>query len=230
MGTIYCRFFKRPLDILLAALGLAALSPFLLAIAVFVRLTSPGPAFFLQTRTGRFGRPFKIIKFRSMKSGSSGPLLTAAGDSRITPLGRWLRRSKVDELPQLFNVLLGHMSFVGPRPEVPMYTARYTLRQLEVLLVRPGITCPDIQFDEEQLMAGQPDKESFYLSAILPAKLDRDLAYSRRIRFSSDIRIILHTAAGALYRAFPSRTRSGSAPLRARGNRSASSVSADSGL
>lgn len=198
----YARFGKRLFDAVLSSIGVTLLSPLLLVVAISVRLSSPGPALFSQIRTGRLGKPFRIFKFRTMIAAlpSSGSLLTASGDPRVTPLGRWLRKTKIDELPQLFNVLMGQMSFVGPRPEVPIFTARYDRRQRAVLLVRPGITCPGIDFDEEELLANAEDKEDFYVNKILPAKLEADLAYCRSIRFWTDQKIILQTVAGVLVR------------------------------
>jgi lipopolysaccharide/colanic/teichoic acid biosynthesis glycosyltransferase len=193
--TFYQRTGKRWLDLSLASVGLVALSPLLVAVAAAVRLTSPGPAFFRQKRTGQFGTPFLIFKFRSMRGNSTakGALLTAAGDPRITPLGYWLRKSKVDELPQLMNVFAGHMSLVGPRPEVPEYSAKYTESQQRILLAKPGVTGPatNAHVNEEELLASQPDKEAFYLSTVLPAKLETDLAYCENIRFAEDVKLIL---------------------------------------
>jgi len=123
----------------------------------------------------------------------SGPLLTAEGDSRITPFGKWLRKSKVDELPQLINVLSGDMSLVGPRPEVPRYAGEYTDRQKKILLVKPGITGPSANVYEEQLLGGHLDKESFYLTTILPAKLEIDIVYCESVSFTEDLRLILQT-------------------------------------
>jgi len=128
-----------------------------------------------------------------MRQSASGPLVTAAGDSRITPLGQWLRKTKIDELPQLFNVLVGDMSLVGPRPEVPFYTAKYSETQKKVFYARPGITRPAIAMDEEALMAGQADPDAFYISTILPAKLELDLAYCKNVRFGVDLRILFVT-------------------------------------
>jgi len=200
--TFYARFGKRCCDTLAALVGLLFLSPLLLVTAIAVRLSSPGPALFSQIRIGRFGKPFRILKFRTMRVAPTGPgcgsLLTATGDPRITPLGRWLRKTKIDELPQLFNVLAGHMSLVGPRPEVPLYTARYSERQKRVLLIRPGVTSPQINFDEEALMAACPDKEGVYLSTILPAKIEVGLTYCSNIRLLEDQRIILHTVGHVL--------------------------------
>src|SRR5689334_890282 len=128
--TFYAHFGKRWFDAVVSFFGLLALSPLLLIIAIAVRFSSPGPALFSQIRTGLFEKPFRILKFRTMRMApqDSGSLITATGDPRVTPLGHWLRKTKLDELPQLFNVLLGHMSLVGPRPEVPLHTSRYTER------------------------------------------------------------------------------------------------------
>lgn len=192
-STFYIRRGKRLLDLLVSSVGLIVLSPLLLLVAAAARLSSPGPALFRQVRIGQFEKPFLIWKFRTMRQSNSGPLLTAAGDSRITPLGRWLRKTKIDEFPQLFNVFRGEMSLVGPRPEVPLYTARYSAGQKEVFQAKPGITGPSIIMDEEELMAGQPDKEAFYLSTIMPAKLEIDLAYCQNVRFGEDLRMIFAT-------------------------------------
>lgn len=193
----YKKFGKRLFDAVISALGLLILSPLLVIVAIAVRLSSPGPAIFRQLRTGQFERPFLILKFRSMRPVPSGKgaLLTAAGDPRITPLGYWLRKTKIDELPQLLNVLRGEMSLVGPRPEVPVYTAQYNDRHKRVLLAKPGITSPQINFDEEALMASRPDKEEFYLAEILPAKLECDLVYCENIRLLTDLKILFHTVA-----------------------------------
>jgi lipopolysaccharide/colanic/teichoic acid biosynthesis glycosyltransferase len=199
-STFYTRFGKGWFDAIVSSIGLIVLSPLLIVVAIAVRLSSPGPGLFSQTRTGQFGKPFRILKFRTMRAagGESGSLLTASGDPRITPLGRWLRKTKIDELPQLLNVVAGQMSLVGPRPEVPRYTTTYTDQQKQVLLLRPGITSPKINFDEEELLVGHGDKQSFYLETLLPAKLEIDLSYGNDVRFWSDLRIILQTVAGVL--------------------------------
>ena len=193
-SSIYLRFGKRLLDLIAAALGILLLLPVLGIIGLSVRLTSRGPMLFRQIRVGQFGVPFELLKFRSMHAGSEkGSPLTAAGDPRITPFGLWLRRTKIDELPQLWNVVRGDMSLIGPRPEVPQYVARYNDRQRGVLTVRPGITGPEINVHEEELLADQTNKEQFYFDTLLPAKLETDLTYLREIRFSSDLRILLQT-------------------------------------
>lgn len=202
-SSFYSRFGKRLFDAVASFTGLVLLSPLLLLAAIAVRLTSPGPALFSQIRTGQSGKPFRILKFRTMKLAAPGShtLVTAAGDSRITPLGRWLRKTKIDELPQFFNVLAGHMSLVGPRPEVPLYTSRYSAAEQKVFSARPGITGPSIILNEEELMASQSDRERYYISTILPAKLRIDLAYCDNIRLGTDLHVLLLTVARLFHRA-----------------------------
>lgn len=195
--TFYSLIGKRCLDATCASLGLILLSPALCLVSLIIRFTSPGPVFFRQTRVGQFGKPFRIFKFRTMvaNGNADGPSLTASGDPRITPFGRLLRSTKVDELAQLLNVIKGEMSLVGPRPEVPQYVAVYTKSQRRVLLVKPGITGPAASMYEEELLAEQADKESFYLTAVLPAKLETDVSYSKSVRISTDLKLIFQTIA-----------------------------------
>lgn len=196
LSSFYSRFGKRCFDFIVAATGILVLLPFLVLIALAVRLSSRGPMLFRQTRVGRFGTSFQLLKFRSMRVGSEqGSPLTAAGDPRITRLGAWLRRSKLDELPQLWNVVRGDMSLVGPRPEVSTFVARYNQRQRRLLSLRPGITGPEINVNEEALLATQEDedKEQFYLKSVMPAKLDKDLAYLEKVDFSTDLAILFQT-------------------------------------
>jgi lipopolysaccharide/colanic/teichoic acid biosynthesis glycosyltransferase len=193
-ASFYSRYGKRAFDLAFTIPGVLFLFPCLVVIGLAVRLTSKGPALFRQVRVGRWGRPFELLKFRTMREGAEkGSALTATGDPRITPLGAWLRRTKVDELPQLWNVIRGDMSLVGPRPEVPQFVARYTEHQREVFSGRPGITGPEINVNEEELLARQTDKESFYLNHVLPAKLEHDLAYVSDMRFSSDVNVLWQT-------------------------------------
>jgi len=194
-ATFYTRFGKRWFDAAASFAGIVLLSPFLAAVAIAVRLTSAGPVLFRQERSGRFEKPFHILKFRTMKvqPPGAGLLVTVAEDPRVTPLGRWLRKTKIDELPQLFNVLAGDMSLVGPRPEVSLYTAIYSANQKRVLLVRPGITSPKISFDEEALLAGNANPERFYRETLMPAKLELDLAYCENICFAEDLHILFRT-------------------------------------
>lgn len=197
--TLYCSVGKRCFDTGLAFFALILLLPLFLITAIAIKLSSRGPVFFRQMRVGRYGRPFNILKFRTMRpSGEArGSLLTAAGDPRVTTVGQWLRKTKIDELPQLMNVIYGDMSLVGPRPEVPEYAASYTERQRQILSAKPGITGPaaNTYIDEEQLLANQPDKEAFYLNTVLPAKLEYDIAYCERVQFRTDLFIIWQTTA-----------------------------------
>jgi lipopolysaccharide/colanic/teichoic acid biosynthesis glycosyltransferase len=195
--TFYIRAGKRWLDAACSFGGIIILSPLLCAAAMAIRLTSAGPVFFRQTRIGRHGKPFRIFKFRTMVASNApgAPLLTASGDPRVTRVGCWLRATKVDELAQLFNVLKGEMSLVGPRPEIPEYVAAYTERQKLVLAMKPGITGPATRMDEEELLVGQTDQSQFYATVILPAKLKTDLAYSENVRCSTDLKLIFRTIA-----------------------------------
>jgi dTDP-4-amino-4,6-dideoxygalactose transaminase/lipopolysaccharide/colanic/teichoic acid biosynthesis glycosyltransferase len=191
----YLREGKRLLDLIGATAALAVGSPLLLACAAAVRFSSRGPIFFRQRRVGLDGRPFDVLKFRTMIDGDAGPLVTAAGDPRITSAGRWLRRWKLDELPQFFNVLKGEMSLVGPRPEVPEYVAQYSATQQNVLAQKPGITSPaSLTFlDEEAVLAAQCDRENYYATVLLPQKLEIDLDYCRNVSLAADLRILLRT-------------------------------------
>jgi lipopolysaccharide/colanic/teichoic acid biosynthesis glycosyltransferase len=195
--TLGQRALKRGLDFLLSSSALVVLGPGLLAVGLLVRWTSPGPALFRQERIGRGGRPFFILKFRTMHSGAEacGPQITAAGDARVTPLGRILRKTKVDELPQLLNVALGHMSLVGPRPEVPLYVREYSPQDRAVLAVRPGITdLASIAFrDEESILAQYPDRERAYREVVLPRKLALAHQYIREQGLFTDLGILLRT-------------------------------------
>ena len=196
-NSLYSRYGKRFFDTVTAVAGLVVLSPFLLLTAIAVCLDSPGSAFFVQLRAGQFGKPFRIIKFRTMRSGlqKNNPLITMSGDSRITRLGGWLRKTKIDEIPQLFNVLWGKMSLVGPRPEVHKYTVLYTPEQMQVLVVKPGICGPAslAYVNEEELLSRQKDPEAYYVSRVMPAKLKLDLAYCRNICFREDLSLICRT-------------------------------------
>ncbi len=189
---------KRLFDIVCAGLGLLLLSPLLLVVAVWVKLDSRGPVMFRQERVGRFGVPFRIHKFRTMRvdAPSLGPQITVGDDARITRSGRWLRATKVDELPQLWDVLRGAMSLVGPRPEVPRYVALYpdALRDV-VLSVRPGITDPaSLSFrNESELLARAADPEREYVEVVMPMKLGLAADYVRNASLAGDIRLILAT-------------------------------------
>jgi lipopolysaccharide/colanic/teichoic acid biosynthesis glycosyltransferase len=187
---------KRAFDVLASGVGLIVLSPVLVVLALLVKFGSPGPVFYRANRVGLHGEPFQLFKFRSMVVGADkkGPAVTGAGDSRVTPIGRFLRRTKLDELPQLLNVLRGEMSVVGPRPEDPRYVAHYTPEQREVLNVRPGITSPaSVAYrNEEAILTGQ-DWETTYIQVVMPAKLVIDLEYAHHPSLLRDIQIIFKT-------------------------------------
>lgn len=187
---------KRLFDVVLAALGLVLLSPLLLAIAAWIRLDSPGPVFFRQERIGRHGVPFRIHKFRTMVQGGQGALITVGADRRITRAGAFLRGAKLDELPQLIDVLRGDMSLVGPRPEVPRYVALYpdAMRD-KVLSVRPGITdVASLEYrDEGALLARAADPEHEYVHVVMPAKLQLAAHYVDHASLAFDLRLILRT-------------------------------------
>lgn len=186
---------KRAFDVICSVLGLLALSPVLLICAALVGLTSPGGVLFRQERIGKAGVPFTIYKFRSMRQDNRGLKITTSGDSRITPIGKVLRKTKLDELPQLWNVLRGDMSFVGPRPEVREYTELYDEEQRQVLLVRPGITgLASVRFrNENELLDASDDPNRTYIEEVMPQKLVLDLEYIPHASVIYDIRLILET-------------------------------------
>jgi lipopolysaccharide/colanic/teichoic acid biosynthesis glycosyltransferase len=189
---------KRLFDLVVSSIALIVLSPLLLVLAILVKLDSPGPALFTQERVGRFGRLFRIHKFRTMREGTPAPgyNLTVGSDPRVTQLGAFLRRYKFDELPQLFDVFLGKMSFVGPRPEMSEYVARYPEEvRRQILSVRPGITDPaSIEFrDESALLATSADPEKMYIEEILPKKLASSRRYLEGRSLLTDIHLIWQT-------------------------------------
>jgi lipopolysaccharide/colanic/teichoic acid biosynthesis glycosyltransferase len=187
---------KRIFDFILSLCGLIILSPLFLFIAVWIKLDSRGPVFFRQERVGYAGRTFRIHKFRTMFSAATGILLTIGADPRITRCGRFLRRFKLDELPQLLDVLKGDMSLVGPRPEVPRYMAQYPedSRKL-VLSVPPGITdIAAIKFkNENELLENSPDPEHDYIDKILPIKIKYYQEYISRRSLALDLKLIFQT-------------------------------------
>jgi lipopolysaccharide/colanic/teichoic acid biosynthesis glycosyltransferase len=187
---------KRLFDLLGATLALLLLAPLLLVVAAAVKIDSRGPVFYRQERVGRHGVPFRIHKFRTMHHGAGGLPLTVGADPRITRVGAFLRRTRIDELPQFIDVLLGRMSLVGPRPEVPRYVAHYppALRE-RVLAVRPGITDPASLgwIDEGSLLASAADPEREYIEVILPAKLQRAAEYAERASLATDLAVLWRT-------------------------------------
>lgn len=190
---------KRLIDVVGASGGLLILSPFALMVAALIKVDSPGPVIFRQVRVGRGGRPFRIWKFRTMRDNAAalGPGITTGGDTRVTRVGRYLRRWKIDELPQLVNVVRGDMSLVGPRPELPEFVALYDAEERAVLDVRPGITDPaSLRYrNEEEVLRSAPDPMRHYREVVLRRKIELNLEYRRRATILSDIWIVLRTVA-----------------------------------
>ena len=197
--SFYARYGKRVFDIFFSIFGLISLSPVLVVVACCIKLTSRGPILYRQIRMGKDSREFEVLKFRSMVKDTAGKGLriTTSGDRRVTRIGRLLRDYKIDELPQLWNVLRGEMSFVGPRPELPHYVAGYSPQERVVLSARPGITDPSslAYLNEEEILASHDDPENVYRTQILPDKLARSIAYLRRVSIATDLRIIIQTLA-----------------------------------
>jgi lipopolysaccharide/colanic/teichoic acid biosynthesis glycosyltransferase len=193
---------KRLFDLFFSFLGVLLLAPILVLIAMLIKLASPGPVLYQGLRIGRFGRPFRILKFRTMVVDAErrGGSATAEDDPRLTPIGKFLRRYKLDELPQLGNVLTGDMSFVGPRPEVQKYVERYTEREKGILKLRPGITdwASIWNSNEAAVLKGSSDPEKAYEELILPTKVMLQLKYLQDHSFLTDLRILFHTFAKLL--------------------------------
>jgi lipopolysaccharide/colanic/teichoic acid biosynthesis glycosyltransferase len=182
------------MDIALSALALLLLSPLFAVIALLVVLDSRGPVFFRADRVGFRGRPLRMLKFRKMRTGASGVALTVAGDERLTRLGAWLVRTKLDELPQLWHVLRGEMSLVGPRPESPDFVARFRTDYDVILRVRPGITgYTQLAFAREGAILDPNDPQGHYLQALLPQKVGLDRLYASRVSIRRDVSILVAT-------------------------------------
>jgi lipopolysaccharide/colanic/teichoic acid biosynthesis glycosyltransferase len=190
---------KRALDLLLSAAGLLVLSPLFLLVGLAVRLSSSGPVIFRSRRVGRNGHEFDLLKFRTMTKDApqNGPAITFGRDPRITPFGAFLRGSKIDELPQLLNVVAGQMSLVGPRPEVPQYVRLYTSEQRAVLNLMPGITDPaSVKYARESELLGEAeDPEAHYVRHVMPDKIRLNLDYAARANVWTDFLLILKTLA-----------------------------------
>lgn len=188
---------KRLFDILASGCGLLVLSPVFIIVAIWIKLDSDGPVFYRQTRVGRYNKDFRIFKFRSMRVGSDkGSLVTIGGrDPRVTRSGYFIRKFKIDELPQLINVFVGDMSLVGPRPEVRHYVDYWTAEQMKVLDVRPGITDPaSIRFrNENELLEKAVDPERYYIDVIMQEKIKLYLEYVEKSSFWYDIKLIFQT-------------------------------------
>ncbi len=183
-------------DRTVALVGLVLAAPLILYVALLIRIKMPGgPVIFKQERVGRNGKLFTLYKFRSMVAEHSGTVISIAGEKRITPLGAKLRRYKLDEIPQLWNVLIGDMSFVGPRPDVKSEIDKLTEYQKGILAVRPGITSPaSIKYDnEEQILAAQPNPQEYYYNVILPDKIEMNLQYIQNWTFCKDLACIFNT-------------------------------------
>ena len=193
---------KRLFDVVAGGVGLLLLSPLFLLVAIWIKLDSPGPVFYHQVRVGRYNRDFRIFKFRSMRVGADkGSLVTIGGrDPRVTRSGYFIRKFKIDELPQLINVFIGDMSLVGPRPEVRHYVDYWTQEQLHVLDVRPGITDPaSIKFrNENELLEKAEDPEKYYIEVIMQEKLRLYLEYVENHSFWYDIKLIFQTFAAII--------------------------------
>jgi lipopolysaccharide/colanic/teichoic acid biosynthesis glycosyltransferase len=194
---------KRAFDILVSTFFLLAFSPFLLLVAAIIKLDSPGPVFYRASRVGKDAKPFAIFKFRTMVADAArqGPGITRDGDARITRVGHFLRKLKIDEMPQLINVLKGEMSIVGPRPEDPRYVAHYTPEQRGVFRVRPGMASPAFikyRHEEEVLASAGGDLEVSYLTRILPDKLRMDLEYIEQQSLGFDLSILAQAAISLL--------------------------------
>lgn len=207
----------RLVEVLLSLGGLMVAAPVIALAGIALALSSGFPIFFRQTRVGRNARPFTLVKLRTMRVARSGLKVTASDDARVTRLGRFLRRSKLDELPELWNILKGEMSFVGPRPEVPQYVDPESPAWKEVLLARPGLTDPvTLRFrNEELLMAGvEGDRDAFYRETLQPLKLEGYRDYLRRRSWRTDVGVLFETVLAVLWPA-----RSGSpGPSDLRGN------------
>ena len=195
--TFYFKYGKRVFDMVWVTIGLVVLSPLFCVLAVLVKYSSPGSIFFVQERVGRDFKPFNMVKFRTMVMNTevNHSLVTAANDARITPIGAWLRRYKLDELPQLFNVLKGDMSLVGPRPEVDRYIQQFKADYDVILKVRPGITDnAAIQFkNEETILQQYDDVQQGYIDDILPKKIKLYKAYIKNMTFCNDLYLIIKT-------------------------------------
>lgn len=190
-------WMKRALDLVIASIGLVILSPLLLVVAVVIFIDDGSPVLFRQERIGRHGKPFHILKFRSMGVDAEriGGQITVGNDPRITRIGQFLRRSKIDELPQLINVVRGEMSLVGPRPEVPKYVALYTPEERHVLSITPGITDPaSIKYrHESEILARSSDPEQMYIEVVMPEKIRLNLEYAKEATVWTDFQILLST-------------------------------------
>lgn len=198
-GTIV---IKRVFDVVMSLVLLIVLAPILLLLGIMIALDSRGPVVFTQKRVGRYGEEFTMFKFRSMRQDaeSVGPQISVGKDPRISRVGHVLRKTRLDELPQLLNILLGDMSFVGVRPEVPRYVAKYTPEMWATLFLRPGVTSPaSIRYkDEAKILAEAEDPELAYVEDVLPRKMIYNYSYLRELSFVGDLKILFETVLAVL--------------------------------
>lgn len=196
------KIVKRIFDFLASLFGIIIISPILIIVAIAIKVDSKGPVMFLQKRVGRYGNPFYIYKFRTMVTDAEklGTQITVGKDNRITKVGSFLRKYKIDELPQLFNVLKGDMSLVGPRPEVPRYVELYSEEERRVLEVRPGITdLASLRYkDENDILGKVENPEDYYINVIMKDKLKLNLEYIEKSNLIFDISLILKTIIGCI--------------------------------
>ena len=188
---------KRLFDMVASFLGLVILSPIFIIVSICIKIDSKGPVFFKQKRVGKDGQPFMIYKFRTMVTDAEklGKQITVGDDNRITKVGKFIRKCKLDEIPQLINVLKGEMSLVGPRPEVPRYVELYDDYQFQVLLVRPGITdYASIEYrNENEILGESSNPEETYINEIMPTKIELNMKYLKNISLSEDFKLIIKT-------------------------------------
>jgi lipopolysaccharide/colanic/teichoic acid biosynthesis glycosyltransferase len=196
----------RQVEAVIALAGLVMVAPLIALAAIAIAVTSRGPVIFRQKRMGRKGRPFTMYKLRTMRVANSGPQVTAGDDARVTPVGKFLRKTKLDELPELWNVVKGDMSLIGPRPEVPRYVDLLDPMWRLVLEARPGLTDPmtlRLRNEEALLVEVEGDRERFYLETLLPFKLDGNLNYLQMRSWRSDLKVLWHTIIAVV---FPNKT------------------------
>jgi lipopolysaccharide/colanic/teichoic acid biosynthesis glycosyltransferase len=200
-GTLARAFVKRTFDILVSGLLLLIALPVIAVVVLAIKVESPGPVFYQARRIGYRGRPLRMLKFRKMHDLATGSPLTTAGDHRFTRVGEWLAKLKLDELPQLWNVLRGEMSLIGPRPEDPSFVAMHAEAWVDILQVKPGVTgLSQLAFAEESRILDDTDPTGHYLRRILPQKMDMDRVYARHFRLRLDVQILLWTLVAVLAR------------------------------
>jgi lipopolysaccharide/colanic/teichoic acid biosynthesis glycosyltransferase len=193
---------NRPLTVIVTLIALLLLLPIIVITAISIKISMPGPILFMQVRIGHKGKPFTIFKFRSMKLNNSRKSITLSTDSRITPFGQFIRKTKIDELPQLLNILKGDMNIVGPRPDVPGYYDTLTGENQKIWLLRPGLTGLDSMFypNEQAILDHQPNPQQYYDEVLWPDKVRLNLWYAKNRSLILDLKIILNTATQLLFR------------------------------